>query len=273
MLEKIKITIPKSTHEILLKDCDNFNFYKSNDILNKNLFLNTLIVNYYEKFSSNEEYFKEELLKIINENIYKNQNELLEKIINTIRKKENNELDKKTETINLKPTKLSEKHILFIENNLLGNNSISAFYRNLFNSYAHIPQNYRELIIFKETYENLIESIEKERTVCITLNNNEVIKGASVYKIESSKGVKNCLDPYAKSMAAYCNDGTSGRAALVDLSLAKPYKISLASSVDKVSPQEKDKSKTVIYEISVRDATITKNGGGTYLDFINKLKY
>ena len=93
------------------------------------------------------------------------------------------------------------------------------------------------------------------------------------YKIESSKGIKNCLDPYAKSMAAYCNDGTSGRAALVDLSLAKPYKISLASSMEKVSPQEKDKSKTVIYEISVRDATITKNGGGTYLDFINKLKY
>ena len=49
------------------------------------------------------------------------------------------------------------------------------------------------------------------------------------YKIESTKGVKNCLDPYAKSMAAYCNDGSSGRAALVDLSLAKPYKISLAS--------------------------------------------
>lgn len=93
------------------------------------------------------------------------------------------------------------------------------------------------------------------------------------YKIESTKGVKNCLDPYAKSMAAYCNDGSSGRAALVDLSLAKPYKISLASSVEKVSPKEKDKSKTVIYEISIRDATITKNGGGTYLDFINKLKY
>lgn len=93
------------------------------------------------------------------------------------------------------------------------------------------------------------------------------------YKIESSRGVKNCLDPYAKSMAAYCNDGSSGRAALVDLSLAKPYKISLSSDIEKKPCLEKDKSKTVIYEISVRDATITKNGGGTYLDFINRLKY
>ena len=187
MLEKIKITVPKSTHDILIKDCENFNFFKLGDILNKNHFLNTLIVNYYEKFSANEEIFKEKILKVINDNVNKNQNELFEQIINIVRKNENIESEKKTETINLKPTKLSEKHILFIENNLLGNNSISAFYRNLFNSYAHIPQNYRELIIFKDTYDTLNESIEKERKVCITLNNNEVINYASIYKIESSK--------------------------------------------------------------------------------------
>ena len=187
MLEKIKITVPKSTYEILIKDCENFNFYKSGDTLNKNLFLNTLIVNYYEKFCANEENFKEKILKVINDNVSKNQNELLEQIINTIRKNENTESEKKTETINLKPTKNSEKHILFIENHLVGNNSIASFYRKLFNSYAHIPQNYRELIIFKDAYETLTESIEKERTICITLNNNEVIKSSSVYAIVSSK--------------------------------------------------------------------------------------
>ena len=187
MLEKIKITVSKNTYEILIKDCENFNFYKNNDALNKNLFLNTLIVNYYERYSANEELFKEKLLKVINENTHKNQFDLLEQIVSLIQKNDSIESNKKTETINLKPTKNSEKHILFIENNLLGNNSMSAFYRNLFNSYAHIPQNYRELIIFKNTYETLMESILKERTVCITLTNNEIINGASVYKIESSK--------------------------------------------------------------------------------------
>ena len=92
------------------------------------------------------------------------------------------------------------------------------------------------------------------------------------YKIESSRGIKNCLDPYAKSMAAFTNDGTSGRAAVIDLSQAKPYKVSLTPDT-KSTPQEKCKAKTVVYEISVRDATITKEGGGTYLDFIDKLKY
>lgn len=55
MLEKIKISVPKKTYDTLIKDCDNFDFHKNETTLNKNLFLNTLIVNYYERFSANEE--------------------------------------------------------------------------------------------------------------------------------------------------------------------------------------------------------------------------
>ena len=110
MLEKIKISVPKSTYDILIKDCENFGFLKSSNVLNRNLFLNTLIVNYYEKFSLEEESFKEKLLKVINEHIDENQLELLENIINAISKDESVELNKKTEIINLKPTKLSEIH-------------------------------------------------------------------------------------------------------------------------------------------------------------------
>ena len=57
----------------------------------------------------------------------------------------------------------NEIQIIFIENNLINNTSISSFYRNLFTSYAHNPQNFRELIIFKENYDLLTESIEKNR--------------------------------------------------------------------------------------------------------------
>ena len=186
MLEKIKITVPKTTHDILIKDCQNFGFIKKDESLNKNLFLNTLIINYYERFSANEEEFKDKLLKAINQNLTTNQNELLDEILSIFQKNDNIHSDNKSETINLKPTKLSEKTILFIENNLIQNNSISSFYRSLFTSYAHIPQNYRERITFKETYDTIIDSIEKERTVSLILNNNDVIKDASIYKIESS---------------------------------------------------------------------------------------
>ena len=187
MLEKIKITVPKSTYDIIIKDCENFGFNKSETTLNKNFFLNTLIVNYYDRFSANEEIFKDNLLKVINEKINDDQDIILEKILNVFRKNETLDSDKKTEIINLKPTKLSEKQIIFIENNLINNTSISSFYRNLFTSYAHNPQNFRELIIFKENYDLLTESIEKNRKVSITLKNGQVINDSSVYKIENSK--------------------------------------------------------------------------------------
>ena len=42
MLEKIKITINKNVYNTLIKDCENFGFYKNETELNKNLFFNTI---------------------------------------------------------------------------------------------------------------------------------------------------------------------------------------------------------------------------------------
>lgn len=50
-----------------------------------------------------------------------------------------------------------------------------------------MPQNYRELIIFKENYDLLIESIEKNKKVDLTLKNGDTITNASIYKIENAK--------------------------------------------------------------------------------------
>ena len=50
MEEKIKIYISKDVHEILLKDMELFEFYKKNQTLNKNDFMNTLIMNYHETY-------------------------------------------------------------------------------------------------------------------------------------------------------------------------------------------------------------------------------
>ena len=36
------------------------------------------------------------------------------------------------------------------------------------------------------------------------------------FEVTTEKGKRRCLDPYAKSMAAFLNDGTSGRAAIVN---------------------------------------------------------
>ena len=51
MEEKIKISLKESILSTLKKDCANFGFNKKPNELNKNAFINTLIVNYYEKFN------------------------------------------------------------------------------------------------------------------------------------------------------------------------------------------------------------------------------
>ena len=48
MTEKIKVSIPQETSELLKKDCADFKITKANDTPNMNAFINTLLVNFYE---------------------------------------------------------------------------------------------------------------------------------------------------------------------------------------------------------------------------------
>lgn len=188
MKEKTKISIPKTTYEILIKDCENFGFYKTDGELNKNLFLNTLIINYYEVFSADEEKLHDELQKAIKDITPKKKDELYEKLIKIIAKRDNQKhIDDNSIIISFKPTKHTEDIINYIESVLIKNEAISSYYRRLFNSYIHHPLNEREKIIFKKNYNLLLKSIAKDTQVYISLSNNEIIKAASIYSIASSK--------------------------------------------------------------------------------------
>ncbi|HZK20603.1 MAG TPA: alpha-amylase family glycosyl hydrolase [Treponemataceae bacterium] len=93
------------------------------------------------------------------------------------------------------------------------------------------------------------------------------------YTVRTVRGVHSCLDPYAKSMVAYRNDGSAGRGVIIDMkskkaggSLVSSDFIPLARSVD-----------VIIYEVSVRDFTSSTDAQtktrGTYSAFIEKIPY
>ena len=65
MEQKIKISLSKTTLDVLKKDCEDFRIIKENGEPNFNAFINTLIVNYYESFSASEETLYEELKSAI----------------------------------------------------------------------------------------------------------------------------------------------------------------------------------------------------------------
>ena len=95
------------------------------------------------------------------------------------------------------------------------------------------------------------------------------------YTVTNNRGTNKVLDPYAKSMAAYRNEGGSGRAAVVDLNSTKALPNNGWTS-DYVTLKQREDA--IIYEVSVRDFTISPDSGvtaekGTYKAFIEKLPY
>lgn len=187
MEEKIKISIPSSTYQILIKDAQLFDFCKSENQINRNLFINTLINNYYEEFSNDENTFHDDLKKLLVNIDYKSKEDLFDNIISLLNKKSQLKIKAdKTVSLSFKPIKISKNAIEYINNVLINNESISSYYRRLLNSYIHKPLNERELIIFKDTYALLMKSIKSDVKVCLFLKNGNIIKNISVYAVCSS---------------------------------------------------------------------------------------
>ncbi len=186
MDEKIKISLPNSVLTTLKNDCKNFNILKADDTPNFNAFINTLIMNYYEDFTANEETLHDDIKKTLEYIPERYQNSIFNDIVKIIAKKDTSVIDGKTVTFSFKPTKASEKAITFIQNVLLKNESLSSFYRRMFISYVSKTQPQREIIIFKENYNLLQKAIKKEKKVCIVTKGGS-IKSSSVYGIFSAK--------------------------------------------------------------------------------------
>ena len=105
--------------------------------------------------------------------------------------------------------------------------------------------------------------------------------------LDTGDGEKVCLDPYAVSMAVFLNDGTPGRAAVVDIHDAKTMPDEWREMPDCAGNSALCDNRAnsanggvcrgtdaIVYEVSVRDATINPDGsGGTYTALIDKLDY
>lgn len=186
---KIKISLPKNTLTLLKKDCEDFKFLKENGSPNMNAFINTLILNFYESFSASEESLYEKIRAAIFAvpNMYK------EKAFSDLVKifsNRNDVSENKTDTVTLsfKPTKLSEKAVIYIEHILLKSESISSFYRRMFISYSKKTKNEREKVIYKENYEILQKAISKNLSVCITIKSKDtVFDSCSIHSISASQ--------------------------------------------------------------------------------------
>ena len=188
--EKIKIYVTKRIAEILEKDAETFEFIKKDGITpNKNAFLTTLIINYWEIFRDRQNKFNNIVKDAILSNISLS-SEKVEQLSYDIANKINREsasdlLENFNQLVSLKPTKESKHIIDYIESYLLEGNSLSEYFRNMFFSYTQLPQDMREKIIFKTQYNTISDAIKNGNKIFITTR--------------SDKGSKLEIAPYAFS--------------------------------------------------------------------------
>ena len=187
MTEKIKISVPEKIYELLRKDAKDFRVLKPSGEENLNAFINSLVVNFYEEFSADDESLRESIKGALSAIPEKYAKEAFSEVMNAITKREKEENLGKSVALSFKPTKSSESVTIYIENVLLKNEAISSFYRRLFIAYSKKLKNEREKIIHKQNYELLINAVKKELQVCISLDNGHVYNDVSVYAIESAK--------------------------------------------------------------------------------------
>lgn len=207
-MEKIKIYITERIAGILEKDAEGFEFFKKDGrTVNKNALLTNLIVNYQASFSEQQAEFSAFLKQKISASAEINPKVLSELCFDLCEKISEREAapngEKFDKLVSLKPTKESEPVVEYIEKYCLMGRTLSEYFRSMFASYAALPQDKRELIIFKPQYEALSKAIKEKKRVFVTTrwSHDRKLEFAP-YDIVSSKeelhcyvlmGTKGCL--------------------------------------------------------------------------------
>lgn len=197
MEEKLKIHVSQSVYKLLVKDCESFEFYKGDGrTVNKNAFLTALICNYYRSYQNKEEAMRTSIRNILKEeNIRCSDPEyLVNRLFSRIQREvSSEEKERVSSVLSLKPTKESAPVISYISNCLLSGSSLSEFFRNMFSSYAMLPQDQREKIIFRAQYDAIQSAIRQNRKIFFsTKEGNSIEHESSPYAITESKEELHC---------------------------------------------------------------------------------
>lgn len=172
-MEKLKIYVTERIANILEKDAEGFEFFKKDGrTVNKNALLTNLIVNYYKNFSQQQTELLTFLKNKISSSVSVSEKPLNELCFDLCEKLNERSAapngEKFDKLVSLKPTKESEPIIEYIESYCLNGRTLSEYFRSMFASYAALPQDKRELIIFKQQYDAVMKAIKEKKRVFIT---------------------------------------------------------------------------------------------------------
>ena len=190
--DKINVFIPRETAEILEKDAQSFEIFKTGGTaINMNRFLSRILVGYYDVYTSAYKHMLEQISSVLRETGLQNTLQysataelLFKKVLFPDMPKKKGQQSRR---ISFKPTASTMSILLNIENNLNGD-TMSQYLCRLFTSYTLKPLNERERIVFKPTYEFLQKACKSQQTFSFTLTwDSSVVHEVLPYCIDVSK--------------------------------------------------------------------------------------
>lgn len=196
--QKSKIAVSAKLKAILDKDAESFEFFKKDGIkVNMNEFLSRLIVNYHSSYRA----ARKSVIKMLEEAIVavfpsedENASDAALKFVNKAMQEQFSDSgDKLGKSVSFKPTEKTKPIIGRVVAEELGDTTYSEYFRGMFESYAALPQDEREKIIFAEEYETIARAIENGKQLLIaTKKNPSKHFVVSPYAVVSSKEELHC---------------------------------------------------------------------------------
>lgn len=175
-MEPIKVTLPTRIAQILEKDAELFSLVKSKNEPNKNKIYNLIIKNYQSIFQEKHNKVITDMTLMLKDFNLEN-NELIENIANYFENRQIFEEDsKETTVIRVQVHKGTVGDFEDLIESLDGPYAEkSPCLRRLFCSYAAIPLNVREQIIFKDSVNKIKKAIHEKKTIKFKQRNNKRI--------------------------------------------------------------------------------------------------
>lgn len=169
-MEKVKVNLSYSNYSTLIHDAETFGFYKPNGEVNKNHFYNEVVkALYLERHNKSEairNFYKNEL----SQHIYDNDiiNDLVSKISRSINNATNDfENQYHDYSILIRPSKAYENIYETIFETHLIDDTISNYFRNLFFEYCSLEQDDREILLFNNLYQQIMDAIYNKKIIKI----------------------------------------------------------------------------------------------------------
>lgn len=176
IMDKIKVNLNYKLYHLLIRDMEDFLFYKENKEINKNLFYNTIVIRMYERIIKQYQQKSAQTQEILNKYHIHNlklRDELVE--VSNLLYPIQEDSNVYNESILFRPNKQFLPIFEEIEEKYLFNQSISFFYRNLFTLYANMRQDERERLVFQDSLERIEKCIRLKKGIKIKMNEKEFI--------------------------------------------------------------------------------------------------